>query len=298
MSKINLLFLFLLIFLTGCSFIGSSVDKTGSEEEIIKGEGLKVSVGVDDTWIELAQLTIEVKLENDGDKPITIRKEDISIRTVDRLSDGSQVFTRESLNSFYDGLFSSDREIILQPSQEISQSGVLELENNFFKDMSRESLRYDFRLSYDYETSFSNNVVIDMSQRELSISDQLSQAAPIKVKDLELVPRGGSQYELIYSIENPSSSQLTRASVMDLQFSFGGRSLICQPYLRFDSLGEEVRTPFNLDSSEKLEVRCNFDISNYEDEGPVQTTTSGSIEYEYSIRENLQTSLPSERRVS
>ena len=162
--------------------------------------------------------------------------------------------------------------------------------------------RQDGRLKivYDYRTDFNNNVELDLETAEMNI-DRVSQAAPLKIQDIELQQVGRDEFNVFYTIRNTGGSQ-SEVEIEDLEFQFGDQRFTDGSCEIFKREGSNLEPTFysQLSFSERdreLVLSCPLDTSNYDSQGTITTKTSGEINYIYTIKEEGDISLPDGRSV-
>lgn len=308
MNLKTLVFLVLLAFTlasctTGSQFAGfggfGSNSGTDIEPTVKNGDGLRVSFRTNDEWISLKQVTYELSLENDGREPLTIYEQDFRLTTSRRDQQGGIVFDERTVEQFYESLF-SEGQLTLLPGQELRREGVLEVANNFFYDLNLEQFNYELEFSYDYITEFSSNAVFDPIEKELDV-DGFDQAAPIKVTRVDMRPRIGDDYDILFYVSDRGESQGRdgkRITIDRYEYTIGTYALFCDVFYERD--GTKVLfdgfDPALTDTITTLIYVCPFDIRIFDDTDPTNTLVYGSIEYEYVVSESGTIRLPEQRR--
>ncbi len=289
MKKLTLVFflIFILVF-SGCT--GFSGGKSKTPEIDRTGEGLKVSFQVDEKWISVRQLDYKLTLENSGVEPVVLKKENFLLKTDVKMQDSSSVIEQASLDNFYKTLFKDSDSITIYHDQKISDvTGSLYIKDEFFKKRTQEKFQYVLSTKYDYKTTFSNNVQIDLKSSELlKVLDTPSQAAPVQVKKIELKRLPDEQYAVYYYLKDMGQLSDNQRSVKlkNIQINFRTSTLSgCKGLVFKDGVYKEVGIEalvINADTPEVI-IACKVDVSDIEKTSKMITTTFGSFEYSYNI---------------
>lgn len=287
--------LLLVVFFSGCStdssnslsgwFTFGSQGKQGSIDTPTTGDGLEISLDIDDTLLPKLRYTFEMR--NTGDKPVELLRENVIFTTEERLG-GQSVFTQDSLSSFYDKLFSRGNTIQIPPSGErISFSGVLDVREEYYRDYTNEDFTYTLKVVYDYETTFDNNIELDLENYIIK-TDRPSQAAPVKMRKIEILPTNDdSIFQVLYTIEDSSSLlDETVVQIEDISIIFGSQRLNCRNFYVIDSEYVEAQDTLLSSSLDSLVLVCDVSTLDYDLDSITNTKTSGSFSYIYSIKED------------
>ena len=285
------LLLALLLLFTSCSGLGGS---NSAPKEDKSGEGLEVDFDLDDSRILSAQLFYEITLENSGLKEIELSQDNFEL-TTDKTVD---IFTSTSLNDFYDDVLSGST--ILYHDEVRTHTGILEIDEVFFDETVLEGFEYRLRISYDYETTFNNNIEIDLNARDiddlLNLGESASQAAPIQIRDIEMVPDRDEEYLIRYYFDDRGSRTFSDSlpiEIEDLEIYVGDREISsrCTPMYKDGNFFVEVesgRFVINEDQGDLIaECGVDFDLTD-----TFNTKTYGSFTYEYRILETGTITLP------
>ena len=290
---LSLIFLFL--------FSACSGTSTGVKEEVIVGDGLEIiDFDVDEDDISFKEVLFNLRFKNSGKHEVILTKENTHIITLLQTSSGDNVFTEESLNKFYDSLFKNE-EIILYNSQETELfDNILEISDEAFcNDSSNNEIKFVFTTSYDYQTDFSNNLNLNLKEKEVYV-DRITQAAPVKVEDIEL-KKTRNGYEIRYYIkDNPNLMSSTNSIVTINKYSIniGTETLSCTPFVELDNGNKKELSNNNLKltgNQPSIYFVCPFNFEKYIARESTTTKTWGTFEYNYEITKTHKISLPSER---
>lgn len=294
----------LLFILSSCASLpGLNSGGSGGGPDIREpttGRGLELNFRIDTRWISLKEVGYRLEVRNSGRDPIILRPENVRLRTSEVLQDGSSAITQDSLQEIYSQLFSQSGELILNNGQNKVVTGVITIDDRYFDDLNRQSFTYVLSVEYDYRTSFSNNVVVDMENRRVSV-DRISQAAPVQMTRIELEPRQGGRYVLTYHIEDRGDSSNLRGKRVEItnrEINFGSNRLSCDPYRLENDNRRELLTSGAIltDNSNRILLVCDFNPSDYErQDGLVNSQTFGSFEYRYTVERSGTVSLPRQR---
>jgi hypothetical protein len=296
MKKILIIVLiFILLIFGGCSSGGIYDDSKKTDKT---GYGLEVNFKIydrDNLLKNRHQLFYELKLKNSGLKPVELSQDSLKLTTKQVSSSSGyleDVFTLESLDEFYKKVF-SDATLILYNDQEKIVSGILKIEDEFYNNPNNEQMDYQLDISYEYETVFENNLQINYENglHKLSVSDKVSQAAPIQIDKIELFPNiKEDEYILQYFFEDKGKNNDKKPAfeIENLQINFRDRQIdsSCNPsYLESGSQTDEIIIREN----DHLVMECNIVL---EEKDSFTTKTFGSFNYEYKIRIEDNIKLP------
>ena len=229
-------------------------------------------------------------LENSGVEPIVLKKENFLLKTDVKMQDGTSVIEQASLDNFYKTLFKDSDSITIGHDYEISGvSGSLYIKDEFFKKRTQEKFQYVLSTKYDYKTTFSNNVEIDLKSSELlKTLDTPSQAAPVQVKKIQLKRLPDEQYAIYYYLKDMGQLSDNQRSVKlkNIKINFRTSELTgCKGLVFKDGVYKDVGIEslvLNADTPEVI-IACKVDISDIEKTSKMITTTFGSFEYSYNI---------------
>ncbi len=302
-----IIFLVLILFLSGCSgnnsfFSGNN--KIGKTQEDNTGNGLEVDFRISKQDILSKKLNYEINLKNSGKEPITLTRENINLHTIQKLNDGSNVFTQDSLNLFYTKLLGKTQSLTLVQNQEKNGiGGILKIKPEYFENINNEKIDYILNIDYDYKTSFSNNIELNLkenSRNKLTILDSLSQAAPVKINKIKL-ENGNQESQYIFSFQIiDGSSFLTNKNtiikfknIINLKFRTQFLNN-CKYFIVKNNLNKEVQLEnFILNkNNNKLILKCLITINEKE---KINTQISGELEYNYKTQKTETIKLPDDR---
>lgn len=303
MNKKKISFIILLILLvtlfSACNlkFSGNSYTDTPKTDQT--GQGLEVTFKIYDKNNMLKtkkQLLYELNLKNSGIESITLKPENIKLKTNEIISSISKeypdIFTDETLNLFYEKIF-SNTDLILYHDQEKKISGILALEPNF-DTKAKDTIEYTFDINYDYTTKFFANLELKQTNGIYETTTNTLQAAPIQINKIELIPAiGDDEYYLTYHIydkgQRGSLSPATTIKNLDLTFRTSDISSSCTPrYEKSSSKPQDII----IRTDDNLILECPITLDS--DEGDLPTQTSGSFSYNYALRITGTINLPKE----
>jgi len=310
MKKIILMiFLTTILIISGCSSQSgssfSSNQKTGTQSKDITGSGLEVDFTINTDDILAKKISYNLNIKNSGEKTIKLNKDNIKLITIEKLNDGSNIFTQKSLENFYSNIFSSN-ELSLVQNQEITGiSGILEINDKYFKNINNDKFSYILNLNYNYQTTFSNNVQLDLSKslnNRLNLLDQLSQAAPVKLENINLLNGPtNSEYILEFKIVDDNSFSFSKETIVkfsNLEFKFKNQILNnCKYYIKTNKYNKEINFENFILNKENKEVilKCLVDLSKNKNSGPINTIVSGNLFYNYDSKIINEIKLPDKR---
>ncbi len=288
--------IFLLV-ISGCS------NSSNYPEENTRGVGLEISLQTDQRWVNLLQVGYSLKIKNSGNDPITLTRENFRLGTDMRPDGISEIFTKESIDEFYSKILGSQSELTVYRNQELHFSGILNINEEFYNNINNDGFTYFLLTNYEYETRFDNNLQLTVSEKRLR-SDTISQAAPVQVTDIELIPRPGDIYAIGYNIEDRGPSRNDRTTniqirSLNLQFSNQPLSLGDCRYFGIEQNNRNTQLdPSNLminNRFQKILVSCDIDVSSFDKNTPTNIKTSGSFSYQYTLRNEGTVRFPKER---
>lgn len=300
--KINVIvLLFLLLILGGCSNFslgGSSNTDYPSEDNT--GVGLEIDFSLDDEWISQKRLDYTLIIKNSGKENIILNKENFKFRTIDKIN-GKYVLTEESINEFYNSIFQSEGNLNLYQNQEFGPiRGSFFIDEVYYSELTHESLTYELEAKYDYTTEFVNNLEFDLTSKNvIKLLDSLSQAAPIKVNNIDVVPQTKDSVFFDFKIKDGgplSFSSERNIKVDSWNFYLGTNELNdCNVYSEnsgFKSLISTENIRLNKDISEVV-FSCKVQLGNFKSGD--KTKVGGKLSYNYGIKISDKINLPKER---
>lgn len=291
---VGLFLIFILVF-SGCASLGGLTGKSKTPTVDRTGDGLKVTFVVKEDKISVRELRYELTMKNTGIEPVILKKENFKLVT----NQDGVVLDQASVDNFYTSVFRGSDTLTIYHDQEITGfTGPIFIDKDFFEKKTRESFDLVLKIKYDYNTSFSNNLQIDlMSASGLKVLDSVSQAAPVQVNKIELSPISTSEYVLNYYIvdKGQTSSEERRVNLKDVKITFRTAELSgCKGLVYKDSVYKDVGLSSLVISSDTPEVivACKVDVSDIEKNSKMTTTTFGSFNYEYKIDVKKTVTLP------
>lgn len=289
----------ILFFFSACA---SSGPTTGGTDEVVVGDGLEMSFSIQaGDLIGLRQVEYELKMSNSGKNPVKITRDSFTLSTLELLSEGQSVFEAQSLDDFYDNVFDGNSEFVLLTGSKIERAGALYIEESYYDNLNKEELNYKLKVAYDYKTEFSNNVEIDLTQQGELTTDTVTQAAPVKITDINLDVFGRDDYRISYTLRDTRNSD-AELEVYNVDLNLGSESFSdssCDLFRRensqlipIDSRSAGIR--FN-DENREAVLACPISLSNFDEGRVTNTVTFGSFEYRYTIQEEGTIRLPDGR---
>jgi len=302
--------LFLLLVFSGCSnnqylpFLSNSNEVRGPNVDN-SGSGLGVSLDLNTRWISDKIVSYDLSLKNTGVEPIILNRNNFRLSTKQVL-DGSQVLF--GFDKFYDDLFKNG-DLKLYHDQDVPSiiKGQFEIIKPYFNDVNNNNIVLNLNVNYNYETKFSNNVVIDMSQKSLTVKDTLSQAAPVNIKKIILKPTLNSNiYEIGFYIKDIASSfgvDYNEVDFTNVNFKLGINDLNdCSLWANDGNGPKKIADTMDLNkmvlSKNKINTLiavCKVDLSDYTNDERRSTVVSGVLDYNYKLRISKIISLPDKR---
>jgi hypothetical protein len=303
----NFIFLsVLLLLISGCTTssgnsissifnFGKSGDLQGGSNKPTSGNGLEVRLTIDDDLIP--RLRYDLELRNTGDMTIEIDREQFSFLT-EQTVNGQSIITSESLDLFYENIFRNNNVLQIPPSGEWNvYSGILSINSDFYKEISNDRLDYLLKITYDYITTFNNNIELDL-ERFIIKSDRPSQAAPVKMTKIDITPtQDNSIFQVIYTIEDTSTSlEETTVEINDIEIIFGSQNVNCRYFYDEDSEFIQTDDPILSKIYDSLLLVCDISVFDFEEFGITNTKTSGSFSYSYIEKERGIIRFPEDSR--
>lgn len=271
----------------GCGIISvSQADpNTAAYQDIVNGNGLESSFQVTgpDTFGELGYT---LTLKNSGKEIINFKKEDITLRTINVKTDGSSLFTQASLDDFKSRLFTGDV-LSLATGQSLSVKGSLFLDKNLASSQLS-SISGELKFTYPYKTSFSNSVQLNLdptlnADKKLAVLGTLSQAAPVKVYDIQLKQDTLASFSLRYYFRDDGLGPQHSVKINQYSFSFRGQPLACSFFVEKDGRGIQ-KDDVIIDSTTTNYISCPVTFTDTEKKDSFKSTTEGSFDYIYTVR--------------
>lgn len=302
--------LFLMLFFAGCSLSSQSGDYTKIQNEDNSGNGLEVNFDIDDSRSTFKILRYDLTFYNSGKENVKLSKDNIKIIASPIRSDGGNQFTSESINTLYSNIFQSSSELILVQNQpELTIGGILEINDDYFKNDLKQDDNFDINLNinYDYKTSFSNNLKLELDQKNVLKSiNSLSQAAPIQISKIEIHQIGIDSYEIGFWIQDYGKRPNTGNAVNleNFQFTFSkDENLQNCNYWEKESGSLINKGPISSgvkmqSRTEKILISCPIDLSNFDKNAPFTTSIRGSFDYNYKFTIKKKVSLPKDKSLT
>ncbi len=293
MKKILVIFVLLIMVFSGCSKLGGSAS-SGSDKEVDKsGYGLEVDFDFDTKLVkDSKKLIYNIKLKNTGLKPVVLTRENFKLTTIEKNNNNNYYFSEQSLNNFYEKVFSQQPQLILINDQEKIVEGTILIDDSFYSVATNTNLEYLLEITYDYETIFANNLELNEEYGlfKLNNLDKVSQAAPVQISDIKLIPgESEKQYILEYTFEDRGKGYFagdkTEIEINEINLKFGTKTITndCTGiYKKGDNkIDEADMSSLKIKNDEQLFVRCDLQI---DDTRSFTTKTSGDFSYEYKVK--------------
>ena len=313
-AKIILIMLLFSVFLliSGCStssiFPGTSKPSYINTPKVdTTGDGLDVNLKLDNRWIGDKLVGYDLSLKNSGIEPIKLSKDNFKISTLEILNGNKYVIS--NFNSFYSKVFQNG-DLTLYHDQSLPSfvNGEFEINEEYFKDLTKNDFTILLNINYPYKTEFANNVVLNMKTKTLNVKNSLSQAAPINVKKIILKPTiNNGIYEIGFYIRDTSNSMFgsfsnlyREADFTNMNFKFGTIKLNdCSLWKEKDSVLQKVSDNLNYNSmvlnnknNRELVVVCKIDLRKFKNQETISTIVSGELDYKYYMRFSKKIELP------
>jgi hypothetical protein len=283
MKKLYFLFAILLIFFAGC---GGS--KIGLAEEDITGDGLEVDISFDSSNINLGKVNYEITFENTGKDNVDLQSSNFVLTTVEEVNSQS-IFTQDSISNFYNRIFPNTNLVLYQNQVVGPLTGVLFVDEEYRKDLAHEYFTAILNVKYPYRTEFKNNLEIDlMGQDQFKVIDSVSQAAPVKITDIELEQISLEEFNLILEVENTGGAG-TSAEIenTDFKMNFRGNPIelnACETYVIVDKYKKKMEK-LKFDSTiSSITISCPVSFTDDDVANKFTTTISGEFSYDYKIK--------------
>lgn len=306
MKKFTVFVLIILIFFSSCStsnltsFFGSN-QKNKKDIDIDKsGRGLEIDFKIDDEYVGQRKLIYSLTLKNSGLKTIKLEKDDIKFSSFQTI-EGKSVITKKTIDNFYEKLFALDS-LILIPNNKISFEGVFTIDEDFFDNLLNEKIDLRVEVKYDYETEFVENLEIEYKTGiyELNSLGRISQAAPIQINNIKLVPTEDEHKYLIqFYFEDLGKSNLDEdlgVEILDFDLNYNTENIDSKCYLLDDELEIIEKNLRNFKIYKKQNSYLECEITGFDKKESFTTQTSGKFNYIYKIEEIESLNLPDKRK--
>ena len=291
MNKFSIMGIFVIsmVLFSGCSSLPSfsSSPNQGAQEKD-HGEGLDIQFDINQDFLPALRYTLEVK--NDGEKRIEISSNEFQLISTKRTLDGSIPISSQSIDDFYSNVFPSNS-LVLGPHEERTFTGTLNIDSNYYQDVSNEEFDIQLKVTYPYESDFSTNVEVHPQEYIFRVA-RVDMSGPLQLSSVEGVYKDASTVDIIYEL-NPTTSLQSSVVIEQFDFKLGTRSLSCQPYKDEGGTKVQITTPQVSSQISKLYFVCEADLSEYS--SLTTTLTSGSYSYEYIIEKSETISFPQSR---
>lgn len=284
-----------LINISGCGLFSGS---GGGNERPIVGNGLEINLRLDTSWINLREVGYEVTIKNTGDKPIVLDESTLFLRESIILNEGNTIISSDSRDEFYKNVLPEGGRLNLNPASSKKFVGIFEISENFYLNPANENFELELKAMYDFKTEFSNNLRINFDNKEFRVTDRISQAAPIEVKRIELVPRLNNQFSIKYTIEDTGPSrnrQDKNIEINNLELMYSSSTLSCENYAEINGENRPINDLMLSQTNRKIVLLCPISLNQHEIEGSVNTITEGSFDYTYIVYSSATVNLPNTR---
>ena len=279
------------LFLSGCS---------QNSDEVV-GRGLEVDIYFD-KWVENG-LEYTLVIKNSGWKELTLEMEKFKVFTEygdGNGEEGSKIENIDSVKSFF-----GEGGVILYSGEERRINGVLEFDEDFFKDLLNEQIIFFIEYSYNFKTEQAETLKIKPDVVSSVLSEQ---SAPVFVELWEFKKEGNSHFlDIVLSLkENPHYFSLDFSSV---EFKIGGSELEIGSCSKLTKISDSYRKEkFKLGelrsallNSNKVVIQCHIKddiINSYPPNTYTSTLVFADIEYEVTERIQKKIVFPEVRLVS
>lgn len=288
-STLAIIFAIILVIISGCSSLPSfsSSPNQGSEKKN-HGNGLDITFEINEDFLPSLRYTLEVR--NDGEKRIEISSNDLQLLSTKRTLEGNVPITSQSLDDFYSNIFSSNS-LVLGPHEQRVFTGTLEIDSNYYQDISNEEFDLLLKITYPYQSDFSTNVELNPQEYLFRVA-RVDMSGPLQLSSVEGVYKDSSRVDIIYELK-PTTTLQSSVVIEQFDFKLGTRSLSCQPYKDEGGTKVQIATPQVSSQISKMYFLCEADLSEYS--SLTTTLTSGSYSYEYVVEESKNIGFPQSR---
>ena len=295
MKKIIALFMLSFFVFSSCSSVLGPGPKNDPLEIPVIGYGLELDLRLDSRYVAQNKIIYELDLKNSGYKDVVLSQSDFKFYTVETYTG----FSASSIEEFYLKIFSDSSDLILVNSQEKKVSGIFEIDESF-KNHSLDSLSYILDANYEYETIFDNNLefVYNNGIFELRKLDKISQAAPLQISDIKLVPDvQKDQYVLEYYFDDRGGAYFalddTQVKIDSIRIQLGTMDITsdCKGIEKEGAkkIKEVLMSELLVKRNSNLIVECKIILDKKES---FTTKTLGNFNYEYKIKKKGMISVP------
>jgi len=309
LKTLNILFMILILTIfSGCEggsfnlpgFSGSSgKTPTGEVEQV--GKGLEVDFQLINTKrINEGQIEYKLSMKNTGLKNIQIDDKNFNFYTVERKNDGSSVFVQKDITELKNNFLDKQTSLLVSNGYSKKFNGVLNIDTEYFKNINKKEINYMIELKYPYETEFANNLEVDLSnfEKPLTVTNKLSQAAPIIINKIDLFKLQDGYSINYYIVRN--DDQKTVIELTDFSFLFSNLNLDNCKFHKLqknknNNYEKSENAVFDL-QTEIIRYSCFIDnnkMNDYQTKTSVQT--SGKFKYDYKIKIQNKIQLPDKR---
>jgi len=281
----------IIIFFSGCSnqsLQSNKIDNTG--------KGLEVELNLKTDEILYQKINYDMILKNSGKEKLNLQKENIKLNSIEKLKNGKDVFTEESLNNFYSKLFNPQLKLFQNQEKKVLDQ-ILKIDSQYFNNINNEEINLVLNINYPYITEFTNNVEINVKDKnKLKILDELSQAAPLKIDKIDLKQgEFDNEFIIIFELKENSnfiSKDNSIIKINEYKFNFKGNELdTCIYFTKNENLDKQIQIE-NLILNKKntlLKIKCKTTIN---EKDITITKVSGEIKYDYSSKITKNIKLP------
>lgn len=287
---LTIILLCTMLVVSGCSSLPSFPSSNQATENKNHGEGLKVTFSTDSDFLPSLRYTLEIT--NDGEKTIEISRQDFILTSTKRTLEGLIPLTSQSVDEFYSNIFSSNT-LTLGPHEKRVFTGTLNVNSNYYQDVSNTDFDVTLEITYPYIVDFSTNVELNPEEFLFRIA-RVDMSGPLQISSIQGVYKDTSTVDIIYELR-PTTSLKSSVTINQYDFKLGTQSLSCQPYKDEQSTKVQMSTPQVSSQITSLYFVCNADLSDYS--SLTTTLTSGSYSYEYVIEKSQKVTFPQSRNV-
>ena len=298
MKKIILILLFLILttIITGCTggaggIFGGGNTPIGPRGDDNIGDGLEVRIGSIDTrnLLQTQSIFFTINLRNRNFEPIEIGPNNIRIRTIpaDSSIQYSTIFSPDSIDSFYDGLFQGRGSLFISQNMPFSREFSLTIDDVHTTNRAP-FLSQDISLfiDIDYEENFeySSNLLINFDRNSIRNSI-LERKGPFTLSNFEI--RTTNRGTIMQYVIQGQVGQDSQVTFNNIQTRFGQFNLDCS-YARESGqfVDEFVRTNSLTARDSRLNVICEIPRNIYEqyrEDGDTNFVFETSMDYQHSF---------------
>ncbi|MCH8519920.1 MAG: hypothetical protein LAT82_04155 [Nanoarchaeota archaeon] len=300
MNKSILLFLvfFSLIFLSGCSgggsmggIFGGGNTPVGPRGDDNIGDGLEVRVSSLDTrnLLQTQSIFFTLTLRNKNFDPIELNQQNIRVRTIpaDSSIQYSTIFSPDSIESFYDGLFQGRGSLFISDSVPYSREFSLTVDDVHTTNRApflSQDISLFFDINYEENFEYSSNLLINFDRNSIRNS-LLKKKGPFTLSNFEI--RTTNRGTIMQYVIQGQVSQDSQITFNNIQTQFGQFNLQCSYARESGQFVDEYQITNSLTAQDsRLNVICDIPQSVYEqyrEDGDTNFVFETVMDYEHSF---------------